>query len=105
MMEKENEQLKQSQAVNAMLLEVIRNQRGNNKYALKVFVITIVCYTALLIAMVVGFFVYESQFEVTEQVVTETTTTQEVSGENSEINNVRGNMYNDNATHNQGVTE
>lgn len=87
MMEKENEQLKQSQAVNAMLLEVIRNQRGNNKYALKVFVITIVCYTALLIAMAVGFFVYESQFEVTEQVVTETTTTQEVSGENSEINN------------------
>lgn len=104
-MEKENEQLEQSQAVNAMLLEMVRNQRGNNKCILKVFVITIICYTALLVTMVVGFFVYESQFEVTEQIVTETTTAQEVSGENSEINNVQGNMYKDNATHNQGATE
>lgn len=104
-MEKENEQLEQSQAVNAMLLEMVRNQRGNNKCVLKVFVITIICYTVLLVAMVIGFFVYESQFEVTEQIVTETTTTQEVSGENSEINNVQGNMYKDNATHNQGATE
>ena len=104
-MDRENEQLEQSQAVNALLLEMVRNQRDNNKYVLRVFVITTICYTALLIAMVIGFFVYESQFEVTEQVVTETTTTQEVSGENSEINNVQGNMYKDNATHNQGATE
>lgn len=104
-MDRENEQLEQSQAVNALLFEMVRNQRGNNKYVLRVFVITIICYTALLIAMVIGFFVYESQFEVTEQVVTEMTTTQEVSGENSEINNVQGNMYKDNATHNQGATE
>lgn len=104
-MEKENEQLEQSQAVNAMLLEMVRNQRGNNKCVLKVFVITIICYTVLLVTMVVGFFAHESQLEVTEQIVTETTTTQEVSGENSEINNVQGNMYKDNATHNQGATE
>lgn len=87
-MERESEQLEQSQAVNAMLLEMVRNQRGNNKCVLKVFVITIICYTILLVVMVIGFFVHESQFEVTEQIVTETTTTQEVSGENSEINNV-----------------
>lgn len=104
-MEKENEQLEQSQAVNALLLEMVRNQRGNNKCVLRVFVIAITCYAVLLVAMVIGFFVYESQFEVTEQIVTEMTTTQEVSGENSEINNVQGNMYKDNATHNQGATE
>lgn len=104
-MERESEQLEQSQAVNAMLLEMVRNQRGNNKCVLKVFVITIICYTILLVVMVIGFFVHESQFEVTEQIVTETTTTQKVSGENSEINNVQGNRYKDNATHNQGATE
>ena len=50
--------------------------------------------------MIVGFFVYESQFE-TEAIETQTTITQEVSGDGSDINNVDGNQYNDNATHNQ----
>lgn len=103
MMEREieREQLEQSQAANALLLEMLRNQRGNAKRMLKMFIITVLCYTVLLVTMIVGFFVYESQFEVTEKVITETTTTQEVSGEHSEINNVQGNMYKDNAIHNQ----
>lgn len=97
----EKEQLEQSQAANALLLEMLRNQRGNAKRMLKMFIVTVLCYTVLLVTMIVGFFVYESQFEVTEKVITETTTTQEVSGEYSEINNVQGNMYKDNAIHNQ----
>lgn len=104
-MEKSEEQLEQSQAANALLLEMVRNQKSNAKNIIKIFVITIVCYTLLLITMIVGFFVYESKFEAYEEVVTETTTTQEVSGEGSEINNVEGNLYKDNAVHNQGVTE
>lgn len=99
----ENEQLEQSQAVNALLLEMARNQKNNIHNIIRVFVVTIICYTLLLITMVIGFFAYESQFEVTEQIVTETTTTQEVSGENSEINNVQGDMYKDDAVHNEGV--
>ena len=51
--------------------------------------------------MTIGFFWYESQFEVTEDIATTETITQEVSGENSEINNVDGNLYKDNATHNE----
>ena len=95
------DQVEQAQAMNELLLEMVKGQREVNKKNLKVFIATIVCYTLLLISMVVGFFVYESQFETAYTTETVTTTTQEVSGENSEINNVQGNMYNDNATHNE----
>ena len=95
------DQVEQAQAMNELLLEMVKGQREVNKKNLKVFIATIVCYTLLLISMVVGFFVYESQFETTYTTETITTTTQEVSGEDSEINNVQGNMYKDNATHNE----
>lgn len=36
---------------------------------------------------------------------TTTTTEQTVEGDGAEINNVDGNMYKDNATHNEGVTD
>lgn len=95
------EELEQSQAMNKLLLEMVKTQKNNTKSLIKVFITTIVCYTMLLIAMTIGFFWYESQFEVTEEIATTETITQEVSGENSEINNVEGNLYKDNATHNE----
>lgn len=95
------DQVEQTQAMNRLLLEMVKNQKETNRNNLKVFIVTIVCYTLLLISMIVGFFVYESQFETTYTTETITTTTQEVSGEGSEINNVQGNMYKDNATHNE----
>ena len=56
-----------------------------------------------------SFLLYESQFEygaTTKEVITTETTdnsviTQEVNGENSEVNNVEGDMYRDNSTHNE----
>lgn len=101
----EKEQLEQSQATNRLLLEMVKMQKTNMASFVRVLILILVCYTTILVSMLAGFFWYESQFEVTEQVVTETTTTQEVSGEASEINNVQGDMYKDNATHNQGVSE
>ena len=95
------DQVEQTQAMNELLLEMVKNQKETSGKNLKVFIVTIVCYTLLLISMVVGFFVYESQFETTYTTETVTTTTQEVSGEDSEINNIQGNMYKDNATHNE----
>ena len=95
------EALEQSQAMNQLLLELTKVQKNNTKSIIGVFIATIICYTMLLITMMIGFFWYESQFEVTEEVVTTETITQEVSGENSEINNVEGNLYKDNATHNE----
>lgn len=41
----------------------------------------------------------EYEYTVTESTVT--TTTQEVEGDSAEINNVQGNQYKDNATHNE----
>lgn len=94
------DQFEQTQAMNELLFEMVKNQKEVNKSNIRVFIVIIVCYTLLLISMVVGFFVYESQFETTYTTEAITTTTQEVSGEDSEINNVQGNMYKDNATHN-----
>ena len=100
-MTNKEETLEQSQAMNQLLLEMVKTQKNNTKSLIRVFITTIICYTMLLIAMTIGFFWYESQFEVTEEIVTTETTTQEVSGENSEINNVDGNVCKDNATHNE----
>ncbi|MBP3920458.1 MAG: hypothetical protein J6D28_02720 [Bacilli bacterium] len=97
----EEEKNKQVEATNKLLLQMVKNQKENNKNMIRVFIITMCCMTILLVSMVVGFFVYESQFETELETTTETTITQEVSGEDSTINNVEGNQYNDNATHNQ----
>ena len=97
----EEEKNKQVEATNKLLLQMVKNQKENNKNMIRVFIITMCCMTVLLVSMVVGFFVYEGQFETELETTTETTITQEVSGEDSTINNVEGNQYNDNATHNQ----
>ena len=97
----EEEKNKQVEATNKLLLQMVKNQKENNKNMIRVFIITMCCMTILLVSMVVGFFVYESQFETELETTTETTITQEASGEDSTINNVEGNQYNDNATHNQ----
>lgn len=86
---------------NELLLDMVKNQRKNMSDFVRLFVIVVVCYTLILISMVVGFFVYESQFEVTSTTTTTETITQEVDGENSSINNIDGNQYNDNAIHNE----
>lgn len=100
-----SDQLEQSQAMNKLLLEMVKTQKAHTQSMIRLFIIVIVCYTILLLGMVGGFFWYESQFEVTEQVVTEETVTQEVSGQDSEINNIEGNMYKDSAVHNEGGEE
>lgn len=50
------------------------------------------------LAIVGGFLWYESQWEYTET----KEITQEVSGNDSDINNVSGNQYKDSAIHNEG---
>ena len=81
----------QVEATNKLLLQMVKNQKENNKNMIKVFIITMCCMTVLLVSMVIGFFVYESKFETEFETTTETTVTQEVSGEDSTINSVEGN--------------
>ena len=98
----ETEVEKRNSELTTLLLEVIKNQKRNFKVLHKLLFTIVICYTVVLLGMVVGFFLYESQFDyATTDAVTETIT-QEVDGENSSINNVQGNQYNDNAIHNEG---
>lgn len=93
---------KQLEPVNKMLLDIIKNQKENDGKIFKLYMTTIICYTVVLVTLFIGFFVYESQFETVETVTTTTETiTQEVSGNDSTINNVEGNQYNDSAIHNE----
>lgn len=92
-------ELEQAKALNEVLIQMVHNQKEAMKNLIRVFVVTIVCYTLILISGIAGFFWYESQFEVTSETVTTVTETyeidQETSGENSTINNVQGeqNIY------------
>lgn len=54
------------EATNKLLLEMVKNQKDHLSNLTKTFIISMICYTCLLIAMVVGFFIYESQFEVSD---------------------------------------
>ena len=94
------ETLEQSQAMNHLLLEMVKTQKENYKSLILIFITTVVMYTFILVSMIIGFFWYENQFETTTEVVTREVT-QEVSGNDSEINNVKGNMYKDNAIHSE----
>lgn len=94
----EEEIKKQSDSANELLLEIVKNQKRNIKNLIKVFLTAIICYTVILVTLICGFLWYESQFEFFET----STITQEVDGENSEINNVTGDMYRDNSVHNEG---
>lgn len=58
------------EATNKLLLEMVQNQKTNSANLIKVFIVVIVCYTVLLLSMIIGFFVYESQFD-TFQTVTQ----------------------------------
>lgn len=99
----QNDELEQAQALSRVALELAKSQKANNKTLVRLFVVTVVCFTILLMSIVAGFLWYESQSMITDTVTTTTKTiTQEVSGEDSEINNVEGDLYKDNAIHNDG---
>lgn len=85
------------EVTNKLLLEMLKNQKSANKNLTKTFIAVIICYTILLLGMVVGFFVYESQFETIDGEY-EYSIEQSVDNNSSIIND---NQYNDNSTHNE----
>ena len=95
----EHDALDQSIALNRIVMALLQHQKDSNK---RLF-IALVLSLLINVATVAGFLWYESQWEYT---TTETITTeQQVEGDNTEINNVQGNQYKDNATHNEGGLE
>lgn len=93
-MENEGEALNQSLALNKVIINLLKQQRETNK---RMFIALIVSILVNL-AIVGRFLWYESQWEYTET----KEITQEVSGNDSDINNVSGNQYKDSAIHNEG---
>lgn len=93
-MENEEEALNQSLALNKAIINLLKQQRETNK---RMFIALIVSILVNL-AIVGGFLWYESQWEYTET----KEITQEISGNDSDINNVSGNQYKDSAIHNEG---
>lgn len=92
--ENEEEALNQSLALNKVIINLLKQQRETNK---RMFIALIVSILVNL-AIVGGFLWYESQWEYTET----KEITQEVSGNDSGINNVSGNQCKDSAIHNEG---
>ena len=93
-MENEEEALNQSLALNKVIINLLKQQRETNK---RMF-IALIDSILVNLAIVGGFLWYESQWEYTET----KEITQEVSGNDSDINNVSGNQYKDSAIHNEG---
>ena len=95
----ENERLS---AVNGVLLDTAKSQESLIKHFRKMLIAVTISFTIIICCMVGGFFYYESQFETVETAATTTDTDLTTSGENANINNVtNGDMYNDDATHNE----
>ena len=95
----ENERLS---AVNGVLLDTAKSQESLIKHFRKMLIAVTISFTIIICCMVGGFFYYESQFETVETATTTTDTDLTTSGENANINNVtNGDMYNDDATHNE----
>ena len=95
----ENERLS---AVNGVLLDTAKSQESLIKHFRKMLIAITISFTIIICCMVGGFFYYESKFETVETATTTMDTDLTTSGENANINNVtNGDMYNDDATHNE----
>lgn len=92
----EKDALEQYSALTHIVLDMLESK----KRECKMFFIALICSLVINVIIVVAFLYYESQWEYTDTITT--TTEQEVSGTDSEINNVEGNQYKDNSTHNEG---
>lgn len=92
----EKDALEQYSALTHVVLDMLESK----KRECKMFFIALICSLVINVIIVVAFLYYESQWEYTDTITT--TTEQEVSGTDSEINNVEGNQYKDNSTHNEG---
>ncbi len=91
----EKDALDQYSALTHIVLDMLESK----KRECKLFFIALIFSLIVNVIIVGGFLWYESQWEYTDIVTT--TTEQEVSGTDSEINNIEGDQYKDNSVHNE----
>ena len=92
----EKDALQSSIALNKILHNLLV-QSKKEKLALWIVVLFLIL---LMFLEGIGIFLYESQFEQVEEESKTTLTYSEASGENSAINNIQGDQYNDQAIKN-----
>lgn len=80
------------------LTHIVVDMLESKKRECKMFFIALLCSLLVNVITLVGFLYYESQWDYKGTITT--TTEQEVSGTDSEINNVEGDQYKDNSIHN-----
>lgn len=91
----EKDALDQYSALTHIVLDMLESK----KRECKLFFIALIFSLIVNVIIVGGFLWYESQWGYTDTVTT--TTEQEVSGTDSEINNVKGDQYKDDSVHNE----
>lgn len=118
---KETEDVKQMMLFSRATADAAEKADKQNK-RLWVAVYSLIGTVAMIVALAIGSFLYMqnhmqgmmnravenalrtvAEFQIEGTTTTETTQT--VEGDSAQINNVEGNQYKDNATHNEGVTE
>lgn len=80
------------------LTHIVLDMLESKKRECKMLFVALLCSLFVNVIIVVGFLYYESQWEYSDTVTT--TTEQEVSGTDSEINNAEGDQYKDTSVHN-----
>lgn len=86
-----------------LLLDTQKEYRRSNRMKDKIIVVLIILMFLEAIIGYCGFVWYESQFDyvTTEQTTSDIDLSTEGDNANAEYNEVQGNQYNDNATHNE----
>ena len=85
----ENEQ--NIELTNKLLIEMIKNQKQNTSNMIKMFIVTVISMTIIILGTVIGFLVYESQFEtISSDYQYEVEQDAETDGDGNAINNFGG---------------
>lgn len=101
--------MEEDRSIKKLMSDVQSEYLKSNKTKDRIIILLIVLMFLEAAVFFVGFVWYESQFEYVETTTEEVTTTEtndtdlSTEGDNASIdyNNVEGNQYNDNATHNE----
>lgn len=93
------------------LVDINKETSKENRFKNKLIVLLLIFLFLEPVAFFTGFLIYESQFVVLDTVTTEESETKDVEistegdNANAEYNDVNGDQYNDDATHNEGGVE
>jgi len=94
MKELKDENIENIEVTNKLLLELIKSQKQNTSNMIKMFIVTVVSLSIIILGTVIGFLVYESQFEtVASDYEYEVEQDAESNGSGDAVNNFGGDMY------------